>query len=208
VRCALFVLAGILFTLAGCAGREEPPQSGKPFSFHSTPEALRLQRVGILPFLMGDRVGRAASSIDACMASSLRELGYHEVMSINEQTRDQIFHGDVLYQNNITSEQLMRLRDKLHVDGVLIGRVEQFDSFDPIAMGVSVHLVSCLDGQVAWSATGHFDGRRLDVQRDVHRWYDRNLALAQASTGGWKLTLQTPSLFCRYVTDQLAASIP
>lgn len=201
----VLMLAAVIMVV-GCADRSGA--NGEAFSFHTTPEASQLQRVGVLPFLMGDGVGRSAGAIDDSMAASLRELGLHEVVAITAESRDRILPGDVLYQNNITTAQLMRLRDALHVDGVVVGRVDQFTSFDPIAMGVTAHLVSCLDGQVAWSATGHFDGQRLEIQRDIHRWFDQRQAVRQASTGGWKLTLQTPSLFSRYVTDRLVSSLP
>lgn len=192
--------------LASCGGsRSDAPTH--PFSYHVLPDIGQLTRVAVLPFTHGPRIGRAADVITASMAASLRELGLHQVVEVDSARSDLLPTRDPVLTEDISSDDLLRLRDKLNVDGVLIGRVEQFTSFDPIAVGVSVHLVSCLDGQAVWSATGHFDGRRDDVQRDIQAWWRSHQAASPNSVQGWQTTLQSPSLFTRYVCDRLVATM-
>jgi hypothetical protein len=185
--------------------RPEPVQR-EILSFHTTMEAAELRRVAVLPFHRADGIGRSAMAMDENMTAALRELGLHEVLTVSTVERDALLKHDVIRANRITTDELLALRDALKCDGVLIGRVEQFSSFDPIAIGVTADLVSCLDGSVVWSATGHFDGSRSDVQQEIQVWYKR--AITSGNIAGWKQTLESPKLFTRYVAERLSLSIP
>ena len=206
-RLTALALALALAGLTGCPGGRASDAPSHPFSYHVLPEIGQLHRVAVLPFTRGPRIGRAADVITASMSASLRELGIQQVVEVDPARSDLLPTLDPVLTENISSDDLLRLRDRLNVDGVLVGRVEQFTSFDPIAVGVSVHLVSCLDGQAVWSATGHFDGRRDDVQRDIQAWWRSHQAPSKNSVQGWQNTLQSPSLFTRYVCDRLVASM-
>ena len=206
---SLFILFSLLMT-TGCripffSSRYEPVQH-ELLSFHTTAEATALRRVAVLPFNRADGVGRSAGAMDESMTAALRELGLHEVLTVSVAERDAILKRDVIRSNRITTDELLALRDRLKCDGVLIGRIEQFSSYDPLAIGITADLVSCLDGSVVWSATGHFDGSRSDVQREIEYWYGR--AVSSNNIAGWKQTLESPKLFTRYVAERMALSIP
>ena len=206
-RLTALALTLALAGLTGCPSGRSSDAPSHAFSYHVLPEIGQLQRVAVLPFTRGPRIGRAADVITDSMSASLRELGIQQVVEVDPARSDLLPAHDPVLTENISSDDLLRLRDRLNVDGVLVGRVEQFTSFDPIAVGVSVHLVSCLDGQAVWSATGHFDGRRDDVQRDIQAWWRSHQAPSKNSVQGWQTTLQSPSLFTRYVCDRLVASM-
>ena len=209
VRMTLAMLAALALS-SGCRfpfTRGEQVQH-QTLSFHTTAQAADLHRVAVLPFFLADNVGRSASAINEAMASALRELGLHEALSVSVAQRDLLLPHDVLLNNQISVDDLLKLRDALHCDAVLIGRVEHFTGFDPLAIGVSAHLVSCLDGSVAWSATAHIDSRRADVQHDIELWYERTAGEGNAGISGWKQTLESPRLFTRFVAEQLTLSIP
>lgn len=200
----------VLLPLAGCDWPFARAKSAhhELLSSHTTPQASTLRRVAVLPFYQAADVGRSATAMNESMPAALRELGVHEVIAASLAQRDLLLPDDPLLANHLTTDQLLKLRDALHCDGVLIGRIEQFDSFDPISIGVSAHLVSCLDGSVPWSATGNFDGHRQDVQDEITDWYSRNHGSENSSISGWKSVLQSPRLFTRYVAERLALSIP
>jgi hypothetical protein len=185
--------------------RPEPVQR-EILSFHTTIEATQLRRVAVLPFHRSEGIGRSAATMDENMTAALRELGLHEVLTVSLVERDALLKRDVIRANRITTDELLAIRDALKCDGVLIGRIEQFTSYDPIAIGVTADLVSCLDGTVLWSATGHFDGSRSDVQQEIQVWYKR--AITSGNIAGWKQTLESPKLFTRYVAERMSLSIP
>jgi hypothetical protein len=206
----LALLALMAGALGGCDWEfwRSKPAAHELLSSHTTPQASSVHRVAVLPFYFGQDVGRAAAAMNESLPAALRELGLHEVISIGVAQRDMLLPDDPLAANHLTIDQLLKLRDALHCDAVLIGRIEQFDSFDPISVGGSAHLVSCLDGTVPWSATGHFDGHRQDVQDEIADWYGRAVGSENASISGWRSVLQSPRLFTRYVAERLVLSIP
>ncbi|HYE06099.1 MAG TPA: hypothetical protein VEL07_11360, partial [Planctomycetota bacterium] len=117
--------AVIVAALAGCWSRE-PAEPLARFSSHTCPQASEIRRIAVLPLALGDGVGRSAAAIDAALAASLRELDRYEVVAVDEARRDALLAHDPVLANGVGSEDLLRLRDALTVDGVLIGRVDQF----------------------------------------------------------------------------------
>ncbi len=209
-RYLVLALVGCALLVSGCRvpffGPRHDPVQHEVLSFHTTAEAALLRRVAVLPFHRAEGIGRSAGAMDENMTAALRELGLHEVLTVSIAERDALLKRDVIRANRITTDELLALRDQLKCDGVLIGRIEQFTSYDPLAIGVTADLVSCLDGSVVWSATGHFDGSRSDVQKEIERWYDR--AITSGNIAGWRQTLESPKLFTRFVAERLALSIP
>jgi hypothetical protein len=206
--CAALVLSGLM--LSSCRvpffSRFSEPPKHDVLSFHTTLEAVALRRVAVFPLHRADGVGRSASTMDENLTSALRELSLHEVMSVSVNQRDQLLPNDVIKTNRISTDQLLKIRDTLRVDGILVGRIEHYNSFDPMAIGLTVDLISCLDGSVTWSATGHFDSSRQDIQYEIERWYERQIT--NEGISGWRATLQSPKLFTRYVAERLVTSIP
>ena len=198
------LLFSALMLLVGCT-RPAAPQGR---SFQTTPQASEALRVGVLPFWQGEKVGRSAQQITDNFAASLRTLGRHEVINVTPERRRILLPDDALATNRITTDALVRLREALQVDAVVIGRIEQFDSFDPPVIGMTAHLVSCLDGSVLWSATAHLDGGRQDVQDDLEWWSDHQNGAGNRSIAGWRLALSSPATFARYATDRLVETIP
>ncbi len=206
VRTSGFGLLALLLLAAGCAFTPRERPLPVQVSFRTTPAALAVQRVAVLPLYTGEGLGRAAEAFTPEFAQALRELGKHEVELVPKALRDELLPHIEPSATAITSTDLLRLRDRLHVDAVVIGRIEQFTSFDPISVGLAVHLVSCLDGEVAWSATGQFDGGRKEIQADVKWWHQRLNGTTTAGIAGWKQTLQSPQMFSRYVSDRLVST--
>jgi hypothetical protein len=192
---------------AGCLFERDERQHAV-MSHTTSSQAAEAGRVAVMPFFIADGVGRAAGIMGDSMAAGLRELGLHEVVLVTPDQRDRLLTQDVVLANRMRAADLLIIRDALRVDAVLLGRVEQFDSYDPISLGLTCSLVSCRDGEVLWSATGHFDGHRQDIQDEVRRWYEKTLSSESNPISGWKVVLQSPKLFTRYVADRLAQSIP
>lgn len=203
----VLIAALALLTLgatSGCARTGPPPST----SWRTSERAADPGRVAVLAFWSGDGVGRSSSAVGEAMAASLRELGLHEVLLVGVERRRALLPDDVLLANRLSVEQLLRLRDELRCDSVLLGRIEQFTAYDPVAMGLSVHLVSCADGEKLWEATSHLDGSRQDVQDDLRKWYDRSAGRGTPGIAGWRGVLASPTAFARYVTDRLASTLP
>ena len=183
---------------AGCAHR--PPAS---LTWHTTPAAAKPGRVAVVPVWLGSGVGPAAMIATDSLAASLRECGLHEVVTLSPEQRTRLMPDDILFTNSLNTNTLLRVRDVMKADSILIARIEQFDAYDPIVVGMTVHLVSCHDGAKLWEAAGHFDGRLAEIQEDVRYWYGLANGDSNANLAGWRGTLVSPQAFTRYVTDRL-----
>ncbi len=197
------LLSSLLF-MNGCM-RPPPPAS---ISAQTSVAANEPMRIAVLPFVLADGVGRSAHALDEAFPAALRTLGRHEVIGVPMEKARLLLPPEAIERSVITAADLLRLRDALQVDAVVIGRVDQFKGFDPLAIGATAHLVAVTDGAVLWSATAELDASRADVQDDVQWWHDHGNGSGNASLAGWRLTLSSPSAFSRYVADRLVETIP
>jgi hypothetical protein len=210
MRPALICLA--VLTLAGCADLSRNPFRTFPaappgsVAWHTTPRATEALRVAVLPFVLAEKVGKGAAELSPCTAGSLRALGIHEVVLVGPERAMHLQLPD-LHEGKVPVDALLAVRDATGCDAVVIGRIEHFDGFHPVSIGASLHLVSCHDGAVLWSAQIQLDSRREDVQRDIEGWWKRSAGEQATAVNGWKSVLSTPRDFCRYAADRLAWTI-
>jgi hypothetical protein len=209
MRRTLLILAAIALAVGGCSDlrrnpfRSFPEAPPKAVSWHTTPRAIEPMRVAVLPFALAERVGKGAAECGPSLAASLRELGIHEIVLVGPEQAAHLALPD-LKTGGVSVDSLLAVRDATGCDAVVMGRVEQFDGFHPVAIGLTVHLVSCADGAVLWSAQAHLDGRSEDVQLDVEGWWQRVRGDNAAAVNGWKSVLASPREFSRYLSDRLA----
>jgi hypothetical protein len=200
------VLLALLFLLAACQrGEPEPPRS---VSWRTTPRAESPGRVAVLPVSCAAGVGRSAQEVTALLAGALRGLGRHEVVLVEREAAADLALDEPLKANRLDTALLLRLRERVRADAVLLARIEQFQSYDPIALGMTAHLVACGDGEVLWSCTAHLDGARAEIQRDLEAWHGRSAGTAGVPLAGWKMALSSPSLFLRYASERMVGTIP
>lgn len=203
------ILLALLLLAAGCADAARNPFRRMPVAppgsvaWHTTPRAIEPARVAVLPFALADRVGKGAAELSPAFAASLRAVGVHETTLVTAERAQALAVPD-LHAGRVPVDSLLAVRDATGCDAVVIGRVEQFDGFHPVSLGASLHLVSCHDGAVLWSAQIQLDTRREDVQRDIEAWWRRHSGSQAAAVNGWKSVLSTPRDFCRYAADRLA----
>lgn len=203
-RLAATVLALLCSLLAACGGRAQVADSF-PCYFH--PGIAGVQRIAVCPLHRAKGVGNAATAVDRGMPASWRELGLFEVINLTAAERDALMPEDALHLGRVPPDALRGFRDAFRVDAVLIGRIEQLESYDPVSVALEAALIDCGDGTVLWTASGHFDSRRAEVQDDVRAWHGATVGDAQQSIAGWRITLSSPGLFSRYVCDRLAHSV-
>lgn len=197
------MLVALVAMLASC-GRPPAPQS---ISSRTSTRAGEPMRVALLPLVAADGVGRSAHVLDDALIAALRTSGRHEVVPVALERARLLLPPASIEASAISTQDLLRLRDQLRVDAVVLGRVEQFQAFDPVAVGLTVHLVSVEDGAVLWSATAQLDAGRQDVQKDLRWWYDHANGGGNATISGWRLAISSPSLFSRYVADRLVETV-
>lgn len=193
-----------LAALAGCAAWRAPGEPPAAITWQAQPEAAAPLRVVVLPLALAEGVGRGAAELSPAFAASLRALGQHEVLRLPPAAA---VEAPDLAAGSIPAALLLAIRDATGADAVVVGRVEHFDSVPLMSLGAVLHLVSCHDGAVLWTAQAQLDARRDDVQDDIRRWWAAHEGERGAPINGWRSVLATPRDFCRYAADRLAWTV-
>ena len=199
------VLLGALALLGACRERPQGPPPG--ISSLVAPGAHAPLRIALVPFYAADGIARSAAGIDQALQSALREHGRHLLVAIPTAVRDELMPDDPLAASHLSSADLIAVRRRTGCDAALIGRIEQYQPYDPIRLGLTLYLVSCHDATVLWSATALLDGSRNDVQADIERWWRHAGGDATDGVNTWRQTLQSPSQFQRYAAWRLVQTL-
>ena len=144
-------LAALYLVIVGC-GRPAVPHS---VSYRTTARANEPMRVALLPLVGVDGVGRAAHLVDEALLASIRTLGTHEAVPVAQERARQLLPAEAIIGSAIGTEDLLRLRDALRVDAVLIGRIEHINlgSFE-VQAAVDFLALGMVDQLVYYGFTG------------------------------------------------------
>ena len=96
--------------------------------------------------------------------------------------------------HDIKPDQLRMVRDHTGADSVVFTFIDQYQSYDPVFVGIRCYMVSCHDGATIWTASGHFDSGHTDVQKDMKRWYRQQRGDANANLSGWRSGMSSPAV--------------
>lgn len=200
-------LLGALVALggAGCAmGPAEVPMMG---SAHIAAdfESYRVRRVALLPFRAVDGQGDALASheVGALEASFHAELTGgtdFDLIPLRRHDLAAVLPPDPFRDGWYTSDAVRVLRDRFHVDGLLVGTVTSRRVVPPQVLGVQLDLISCETGATIWSADLLIDAAQRSTRDAVGVWARRELG---AEDGG-AMVLLSPKRFAHFAAYQLA----
>lgn len=204
IKLVCITVAIILCAACGNKSAETIPQS---FPFYAHPQAQMAKRVIVFPFYQHQKTIETHDTFNFAISQAWRELGHFEVVNLSTADRDSIISTDPLRSGRIVSEDLRKMRQHYQADAVLIGRLEEWQSYDPVAIGLQAYMFDCGEGIPLWTGSGHWDAARADIQKDVQAWHTETIGAGSISINGWRNALQSPRLFSRYVADRLAATV-
>ena len=194
--------AAMLVTGLGC-GRSQPVT----FAQWVAPELPQVRRVVIVPFQTPDSSDKA-QIVPKKLGAALRSHGQFEVMHLKMADIPQLSSEGAWDSNRIEPEILRALSSQYNCDAVLIGRIDRWHPYDPVAIGLQVHLIEVSTGSVVWSVGGDFNSRNQNVQDAIEGWWDATGGSAQASVSGWRITLSSPTIFSDWLATTIVSAIP
>lgn len=200
MRFVCLALAALALCTTGCNRRSDTAKH--PVSWQREAGLSAVRRVVVLPAAFEEEAGRSAESLDATIATALRDRNQQVVLRATGTDLPADLAAGVR-SDRIEVDSILALRDRYHADAILIAHCHRFRGYDPVALSLTLHLISCHDGSVLWSSSGDFDGARATVQADLASWYRHRQADSGNSVQTWRIALQSPSLFSRYAADRL-----
>lgn len=200
-------LHGALLALvaAGCAmGPAEVPMMGAAH-IATDFDSYRLRRVALLPFRSLDGQGEALASheVGALEASFHAELTGgtdYDLIPLRRHDLAAVLPPDPFRDGWYTAEAIRVLRDRFHLDGLLVGTVTSRRVVPPQVLGVQLDLISCETGATIWSADVLIDAAQRGTREAVGVWARRELGAEDDGA----MVLLSPRRFAHFAAFQLA----
>src|SRR5690606_5864722 len=104
-----------------------------------------VRRVVVLPAAFEEEAGRSAETLDATIATALRDRNRQVVLRATGADLPADL-ADGVRSDRIEVDSILALRDRYHVDAILIAHCHRFRGYDPVALSLTLHLISCHDG--------------------------------------------------------------
>jgi len=196
--------ASTSLALAACATVEPVPMMGSA-SIAADFETYRLQRVALLPFRAVDRTSGtlAAHEVGTLETSFHAELAAgtpYDLIPLRGEDLAAVLPPDPFRDGWYTPDAIRLLRDRFHLDGVMVGTITSRRVVPPQVLGVQLDLISCETGATIWSADLMLDAARNDVQDAVAAWSKGDLG----KDDGGAMVLLSPRRYAHFAAYQLA----
>jgi hypothetical protein len=167
----------------GACSMPRPPEQRVIDSYLADPRDLaNVRRVMVLPFAEEPGVDDCTQMRDIYVAE-LQKLRRFDIvplpgsaLEVDELNRS-VRHG------RLSTDAVVRLCDRYHLDGVLVGTVTSFRAYTPPILGMRTQLVSVHSGAIVWAVDAIYD-----------------------SSDGYELDLIAPSKFCAYVAHRFVGT--
>jgi hypothetical protein len=185
---------------SGC-GRTEPVT----FAHWVAPEIEEVRRIVLVPFQTPGTSDKA-EIVGRQLGAALRQQGRFEVMMLLASDAPALSAPGSWESNRIDPSVLRDLSSRYNCDAVLIGRIDRWQPYDPVAIGLQIHLVHAGSGAVVWSVGGDFDSRTQSIQDALATWWDNTHGSGQASISGWRAALSSPRLYATWLSEALVTS--
>lgn len=198
------VATSAAIVLAACVTAGPVPMMGSA-RIAADFDTYRLQRVALLPFRAVDRtsgtlaaheVGTLETSFHAELASATP----YDLIPLRGEDLAAVLPPDPFRDGWYTPDAIRLLRDRFHLDGIMVGTITSRRVVPPQVLGVQLDLISCETGATIWSADLMLDAARNDVQEAVAVWSEGSLG----KDDGGAMVLLSPRRYAHFAAHQLA----
>jgi hypothetical protein len=162
-------------------------------------ETYELKRVGLLPFTGSELSVERSLDIQRALQSELSQSTPFEIVPLGTRDLEELEASEPLRRGWYEPDTIIDLARGHSLDGILFGSVMQERSFPPLALSLSVDLVSAETGLVIWSGVVHLDASDPRVVKGLRTYYG-----GASNPDSWRVALISPERFARFATFQVA----
>lgn len=199
-KLAVFVLAG--FGFAGCT----QPQPG-PNCYVAPPEVLaNIKRVVLIELTQ--------NPFDPSIARPMTDSLFQSIQSRRLFQIDLLQSNDPVYSRlpvdktePFTLEELELFGKYLDCDAILVGKVTRYQSYPKMLVGLYLRLIDIRQGQLAWAINDIWDTRDKSLEERIQIAFDSKIRSGYEPLK-WKLVLQSPQAFQKFIADDVASTVP
>lgn len=104
-------------------------------------------------------------------------------------------------------DQMQRIRHRLDADGVITGRITDYQPYPHLLVGLNLRLVDLRNGRLIWGLEQVWDSHDAAVQKRMQGYYYSRLA-PQYAPLGWRILNTSGQAFGRFVAEEVAQTLP
>ncbi|MGE3173696.1 MAG: hypothetical protein AB7O97_13815 [Planctomycetota bacterium] len=195
----------LLWPLVGCMLERPPEQRPVNNYLADARDLANVRRIMVLPFAEDPGVVADTDRIRDSYLAELQKLRRFEIVPLPASALEVDELNRSVRHGSLSTEAVVRLCNRYHLDGVLVGTVTAWRAYTPPHLGMRTNLVSVHSGAVVWAVDALYDSNDRSTVNDLRHFHDH----VQAHDGnlhGWEFDLIAPSRFCSYVAHRLVGT--
>ncbi len=170
------VLIALVCVQTGCVDRHR-----KRAALHFSPQAtianwsrdarfeqLGIRRVAVMPFVNRSRYGGASKQLTDAFTLELRKTRRFDLLSVR---CDEPLARFATSRSRFDAVESRMLGETLNVDAILLGEINEYEPYRPIAIGLRVVMIDARSGRVVWSVDEMLDTNELAVANLARAYY-------------------------------------
>jgi len=182
-------------------------------NFHKQADGLpnSLRRVAVLPMTSGQPAAQGEAGVRSLypvLVEEIEKLNKFETVFVSsEQLWQWTGRRGWNAEEQLPSDLLPALAERLACDAVLFSRLDQFHGYPPMVVGWNLKLVDLNDARILWAADELFDSADPTVRRAAMR-YQKGKERSPRRLADARSILVSPRLFGQYTANAALATLP
>lgn len=203
-------IAAILIALAGGCAHDRAVATATPhapFQQYLAPNAdwNAIQRVVLLPLANQTAYPKIAEELQTNLAAELQRAGRFDIVVATREDPGARAR-EIFASGKFDEVELLRIAREYQAQAVLVGQVTQYHPYNPPRVGLSLIMIHPAEGIVIASSDGLWDARETAIAEQARQLYGQSLTWPQSLLGSERV-LESPDVFQRYVSQQIATSL-
>ncbi len=194
----------LIASLAGCAKPQEPVAVIACFV-----KPAEISRVGRVAFIeLSDEVSQpdvARDTTESLFRAMQGRRLFHVEMYRATDPQCAALPADKF--GAYTLKELSEIRQSLGCDAVLLGRINTFQPYPRMQIGVYLRMLDLKDGSTIWSVDHVWDARDKKTEGRIKEFFEHQLSRDYEPVN-WQLGTISPSLFEKFIAFEAANTLP
>lgn len=205
-RAGAWIAACACAALGGCGLFQSPQAREVNYWMAEDADLAAVRRIMVLPFATAAGVDADTESMRNLFAAEMQKLQRFEVVPLPDGAREGIPVSASVTAGNLSTQDIVALADRYHLDGVVVGMVTAWRPYKPPQLGLRAHLVSVHSGAPVWASDVFYDANDGSTVEDARNYAERAMADGQDHLHDWEILLISPTRFASYVAYRMAST--
>jgi len=112
-----------------------------------------------------------------------------------------------LGRGGLTLDQIRKMRQTFHCDGILLGSINDFRPHPRMQLGVSLRMLDLKRGRLLWAVDHVWDTTDKAVEKRIQCFF-RDRMRSGYEPMDWQIAMISPKVFEKFIAYELAETLP